>query len=37
MSGGKLPVTGAERYCVVLSTLQAGVPVASTFALESRQ
>jgi uncharacterized OsmC-like protein len=27
----------AERYCVVLSTLQAGVPVASTFTLESLQ
>jgi uncharacterized OsmC-like protein len=26
----------AERYCVVLSTLRAGVPVESTFALESR-
>ena len=25
----------AERYCVVLSKLQAGVPVASTFTLES--
>ena len=25
----------AERYCVVLSTLRAGVPVESTFALES--
>ena len=26
----------AERYCVVLSTLRAGVPVESTFTLESR-
>ena len=26
----------AERYCVVLSTLRAGVPVESTFSLESR-
>jgi uncharacterized OsmC-like protein len=26
----------AERYCVVLSTLREGVPVESTFALESR-
>jgi uncharacterized OsmC-like protein len=26
----------AERYCVVLSTLRQGVPVDSTFALESR-
>jgi len=25
----------AERYCVVLSTLRAGVPVESTFTLES--
>ncbi|HET6474638.1 MAG TPA: OsmC family protein [Thermoleophilia bacterium] len=25
----------AERYCVILQTLQAGVPVESTFALES--
>ena len=27
---------GAERYCVVLSTLRAAVPVESTFTLESR-
>jgi uncharacterized OsmC-like protein len=26
----------AERYCVVLGTLRAGVPVESTFTLESR-
>ena len=26
----------AERYCVVLNTLRAGVPVESTFTLESR-
>jgi len=25
----------AERYCVILQTLQAGIPVESTFALES--
>ena len=29
------PLRSAERYCVVLSKLQAGVPVASTFTLES--
>jgi uncharacterized OsmC-like protein len=27
----------AERYCVVLSTLREGVPVESTFTLESRR
>ncbi len=26
----------AERYCVILQTLQSGVPVESTFDLESR-
>jgi uncharacterized OsmC-like protein len=27
----------AERYCVVLDTLRAGVPVESTFSLETVQ